>query len=111
MNHNPANRVHSGERRVHMLNGEELSEGRGMFLRIIEIDLTGPHSLRLGFNNGVTKCVNLLPLLTGPLQEPSYFAQVVLDAQRGAVVWPNGTDFAAKTLYDLPEEGISAEEL
>ena len=79
-----------------------------MILRICEVRACGPHSLRLAFNDGTTKQVNVRPLLDGtifePLRDPTYFARVTLDSICGTVVWPNGADFAPEALHDLEEE-------
>ena len=68
-----------------------------MILRIIEALVCGPHSLRLTFNDGTTKQVNMHPLLDGaifaPLNDPAYFGSVALDSICGTVVWPNGAGF------------------
>lgn len=51
----------------------------------------------------------MTPLLDGPvfesLQDPEYFARVVVDPVCGTVAWPNGADFAPEALYELPDEG------
>ena len=79
-----------------------------MTLRIDEAEVCGKHSLRLAFNDGTRKRVNLLPLLDGPdyepVRNPSYFRRVVLDLVAGSVVWPDGADLAPQALYDLPAE-------
>jgi hypothetical protein len=80
-----------------------------MILHVIEVSVCGPHSLRLVFNDGTRKRVNLLPLLDGPifepLRDPVYFARVVVDPVVGTVVWPNEADLAPEALYELsPEE-------
>jgi hypothetical protein len=77
-------------------------------LHIIEAKVCGPHSLKLTFNDGTCKRVNVWPLLEGPifepLREPSYFARMVLDPVAGTVVWPNEADFAPEALYELEPE-------
>lgn len=74
-------------------------------LRITEATVAGPASLRLSFNDGATKVVDVTPLLKGPvfepLRNPEYFAQVNLDEVCGTVVWPNGADFAPEALHGL----------
>jgi hypothetical protein len=79
-----------------------------MILHIIEAEVCGPQSLRVTFNDGVSKRVNLKPLLYGPVFEPllnpGYFARVVVDPDCRTVVWPNGADLAPEALWDLPEE-------
>jgi hypothetical protein len=76
-----------------------------MILHITEVTVCGPQLLRLRFNDGARKTVNVSPLLTGPifepLRDPAYFARVVLDEVCGTVVWPNGADFAPEALHEL----------
>ena len=79
-----------------------------MILHILEAELCGPHSLRLLFNDGTYKRVDVSPLLEGhifePLHDAAYFARVVVDPVGGTVVWPNGADFAPEALHELPTE-------
>ena len=78
-----------------------------MILRIVAVQVCGPRHLDLTFNNGVRKCVDVAPLLDGPIFEPlrssNYFSQACLDAESGTVVWPNGADFAPESLFELSE--------
>lgn len=62
--------------------------------------------LRLTFADGLVGEVDLGDRLSGdlgpvfqPLRDPSYFAQVSVDAELGAIVWPNGADFAPDVLH------------
>jgi hypothetical protein len=79
-----------------------------MIPHVVAVEVSGPHSVRLKFRDGVRKRVNLLPLLKGPifraLHDPDYFGQVLLDPVAGTIVWPNGADIAPETLYSMPEE-------
>ena len=76
-----------------------------MILRITDAQVSGEHSLRLTFNDGPEKTVDVAPLLEGivfePLKVPDYFAFVELDPVCGTVVWPNGADFAPEALHQL----------
>jgi hypothetical protein len=76
-----------------------------MILRVTEAEVCGPQLLRLAFNDGTRKTVNVRSLLVGPvfqpLHDPGFFAQVVLDRVCGTVVWPNGADFAPEALHEL----------
>ncbi len=80
---------------------------RRRILRIESAKLVGAHALLLGFNDGATRRVDLLPVLTGPvflpLRDPEFFSRVTLDPVAGTVVWPNGADFAPEYLRNLPE--------
>jgi hypothetical protein len=76
-----------------------------MILRVVEAEVAGQHLLRLAFNDGTRKTVDVEPLLTGrifePLRDPAYFAQAELDRVCGTVTWPNGADFAPEALHEL----------
>lgn len=75
---------------------------------VVSSEVRGPHSLRLTFEDGSSKRVNLRPYLNGPVFEPvpdpGHFARVFVDSQLGTIVWPHGADFAPETLYELPDE-------
>lgn len=74
--------------------------------RIRSVEVLAPHNLRLVFEDGVTKCVDVRPLLRGPvfepLLDPEAFGRVTLDPVAGTVVWSNGADLAPEALYALP---------
>jgi hypothetical protein len=76
-----------------------------MILRALEASVAGPTLLRLAFNNGTRKVVDVGPLLSGPVFEPlrdsAHLARVELDSVCGTVVWPNGADFAPDALHEL----------
>jgi Protein of unknown function (DUF2442) len=76
-----------------------------MILRIVEAEVSREHLLRLTFNDGTRKTVDVGPLLSGPvfepLRDPGYFARAVVDPVCGTVVWPNGVDFAPEALREL----------
>jgi len=75
---------------------------------VVSATVAGPHSLRLTFDDGLSKTVDLAPFLRGPVfepvQDPAYFARVFVDPELGTIVWPNEADFAPETLYELPDE-------
>ncbi len=79
-----------------------------MIVHVTDVETCGGYSLRLTFDNGARRKVNLEPLLKGPVFEPlltlEYFERVILDPLGGTVVWPNGADIAPETLYELPNE-------
>jgi hypothetical protein len=83
-----------------------------MIRRIRSVSVCGPHSLRVTFNDGKRKRVNLLPLLEGPifrsLRDPAYFEKVSLDTTAGTIVWPNGADLAPEALFQLPTERVTS---
>lgn len=77
-------------------------------LRITDMEHVGTYSLKVTFNDGTIKRVNLRPLLWGevfePLRDPDRFSDVYLDEELDTIAWPNGADFAPEALYDLEEE-------
>jgi hypothetical protein len=79
-----------------------------MIVHILEAEPCGAQSLRLLFDDGTRKRVNVARFLEGPifepLRDPAYFARVTVDPVGGTVVWPNVADFAPETLHDLPAE-------
>ena len=76
-----------------------------MILRITKLQVVGSHLLKLEFNDGTKKTVDVDSLLSGPvfepLKDPKYFARVALDPVSGTTVWPNGADFAPEALHAL----------
>ncbi len=70
---------------------------------VVEIKVTGPHSLDITFSDGTSKEVDLELELYGevfePLRDPAFFAQAAVDPELGTVVWPNGADFSPEFLY------------
>ena len=76
-----------------------------MILHVVTAEVCGQHLLRLAFNDGTHKTVDVGPLLSGPIFEPlrdqAYFARAELDPVCGTVVWPNGADFAPDALHEL----------
>mgnify|MGYP001019810751 CR=1 FL=1 len=73
---------------------------------ITAVEYLGGHRLRLTFADGLVGDVDLADRFTapngpvfGPLEDPTYFAQVVVDAELGTVVWPNGADLAPDALH------------
>ena len=76
-------------------------------LRILEAEVVGPHVIRVEFNDGSERVVDVRPLLRGPVFEPlhdaAYFARAVLDPVCGTVVWPNGADLAPEALQALAD--------
>lgn len=65
--------------------------------------------LRLTFADGCRGEVDVFDRMRGPVFEaartPEGFAQVVVDAESGTVVWPGGADIAPDTLYERIRTG------
>ncbi|MGQ0815376.1 MAG: DUF2442 domain-containing protein [Gemmatimonadota bacterium] len=76
-------------------------------LHVIEVAHRGEYNVRVTFNNGVVKDVDLRAELHGevfePLRDPEYFARVRVSPETGTIEWPNGADFAPEFLFDTGE--------
>ena len=71
---------------------------------IKHVEVIGDHALRLVFEDGAIREVDLTLMLAGelygPLRDPDFFKQVRLDSEVHTVVWPNDADFDPETLYN-----------
>jgi hypothetical protein len=76
----------------------------GMTLRITAAQPLDGHNLRLTFNDGLVRDVDVSSLLHGalgePLRDPEYFRQVRVDENSRTIVWPNGLDPDPDMLHD-----------
>jgi hypothetical protein len=76
-----------------------------IFLHLTNSVYLEDYKLQLTFNNGVVKVVDLHDELYGevfePLQEISFFKQVVVNEETNTIEWPNGADFAPEFLYEI----------
>ena len=74
-----------------------------MFLEVTHAEYLEGYKLRLTFNNGVTKVVDLYSSLAGevfaPLKDIEYFKRFSI--KFNTVEWENGADFAPEYLYEL----------
>ena len=74
-------------------------------LKITDIDYLQDYSLKIEFNDGVVKIVDLRPHLKGPvfgkLLDKDLFVQYGI--VRGTIEWANGLDFAPEFLYKIGE--------
>lgn len=72
-------------------------------LRVIDVDYIKDYTLRLKFNNGVTKIVDLKPYLKGEvfgeLMDTDKFIQFALTTS--TIEWANGADLAPEFLYEI----------
>lgn len=75
--------------------------------RITAVECIPPYSLRLRFDDGLERVVDLSPVLEGelygPLRDPAYFRRVTLNPEIHTVEWPNGADFDPAVLHDWPD--------
>jgi Protein of unknown function (DUF2442) len=79
-----------------------------MFLHVDGVTYLAPYRLRVQFDNGITKDVDLSSELYGevfePLRDEDFFRRVVVNAETRTIEWPNGADFAPEFLYELGKE-------
>mgnify|MGYP002777029272 CR=1 FL=1 len=83
-------------------------------IRIVRLETLAPTTLRLTFDDGVVKMLDVRPFisdnpLTAPLADPAYFAQPALYPRGRGVYWPNDYDMCPDWLrYHAPaiEESV-----
>jgi len=79
-----------------------------MFLHVTSVTYLGKYQLRLTFDDGITKDVNLRDELYGevfePLKDEGFFRQVKVNIDTNTIEWPNGADFAPEFLYEVGQE-------
>ena len=72
--------------------------------RIISVEPLQGFVLRLRFEDGIEREVDLESDLCGPIfeplrEDPALFRQVRVDNELGAIVWPNGADMDPDVLH------------
>jgi hypothetical protein len=76
-----------------------------MFLHIDQVSYLGDYRLRLWFNDGQVKDVDLKADLYGeifePLRNQELFQQVKVNPDTKTLEWPNGADFAPEYLSEI----------
>jgi hypothetical protein len=76
-----------------------------MFLHVDQVHPLDGYTLRLEFNDGTTKDVDLSGELHGevfePLKDAGFFRRVVVNSETGTIEWPNGADFAPEFLHEI----------
>jgi hypothetical protein len=69
--------------------------------RVTNVEVRPPYGLRLTFDDGLARDVDLADELWGPvfepLRDPAFFAEVFVD--HGTVAWPNGLDLDPLVLH------------
>lgn len=77
--------------------------------RVSSFQKIAPFTLRVQFDDGACQIIDFRPVLKGelygPLQELTFFDQVVIDPEVHTLVWPNGADFDPAILHNWPEAG------
>jgi hypothetical protein len=72
--------------------------------RITSVEPLGKFVLRLAFDDGTTREIDIGDELWGPVFEPLHrdpqlFQQVRVDEELGTIVWPNGADMDPDVLH------------
>ena len=79
-----------------------------MFLHVTKIEYLEKYRLRLEFDDGTAREVDLENELYGevfePLKDLDLFKQVYLNPDTKTVEWPNGADFAPEFLHEIGED-------
>jgi hypothetical protein len=69
--------------------------------KVTTVEVLPPYRLRLTFDDGLQRDVDLTDDLWGqmfePLKDPAFFGQVFID--HGTVAWPNGLDLDPLVLH------------
>jgi hypothetical protein len=76
-----------------------------MFIHVERAVFENGYRLRLTFNDGAVKTIDLTRELDGPvfepLRDPKLFRQVAVNLATGTIEWPNGADMAPEFLYEI----------
>lgn len=79
-----------------------------MFLHVTDVTYLVDYKLRLEFNNGEVRDVDLKDELYGeifaPLRDMTLFKKVAVNPDTNTIEWPNGADFAPEFLYEIGQE-------
>jgi len=72
---------------------------------VTDVSYLEDYRLRVFFEDGTSKVVDLQPYLDGPifepLKNPDFFRQVSVNPDIDTIVWPNDADFAPEFLYEI----------
>lgn len=74
--------------------------------RVTAVEVRAPFVVALWFTDGSEGVVDLAPWIRGrqgvftELQDPAYFAKVMVDREAGTIVWPNGVDLDPDMLFE-----------
>ena len=75
---------------------------------VVEAAYADGYRIRVQFEDGQEKLVDLAPHLGGPLYQPlrdlAYFRRFQVSKDIDTVVWPNGADFSPDFLYEIGTE-------
>lgn len=71
---------------------------------IVAVEVVSEHALRVVFDDGAVREVDLGGQLDGPvfepLRDPTEFAKARVDSESGTVTWPTGADLDPIAIYE-----------
>ncbi len=72
---------------------------------VIGVSVLSDYRVRLRFDDGQERDVDLRPFLSGPVFEPlirdrALFERVRVDPELGTIAWPNGADIDPDVLHE-----------
>ena len=77
--------------------------------RVRSFEIVGPFTVKVDFDDGVSRTIDFRPVLQGelygPLCDPELFNRLEIDPEVHTLVWPNGADFDPATLHNWPDLG------
>ena len=75
---------------------------------VIEASYLGGYKLKVRFDNGESKVVDLQPHIDGPIFEPlkdlDFFRSFYVNHDIDTIVWPNNADFSPDFLYEIGQK-------
>jgi len=75
---------------------------------VINADYLGGYKLKIRFDNGEDKIVDLQQHIEGPifepLKDPVFFKSFSVNHDIDTIVWPNNADFSPDFLYEIGRE-------
>ncbi len=79
---------------------------------VTEARHVGEYKIKIKFDNGESRVVDLQPHLDGPVFEPlrdqSYFKTFYVSKDLDTVVWPNHADFSPDFLYEIGSKAMES---
>ena len=88
---------------------------KDLLLHVVSVEYLDNYQLKLTFNNGIERIVDLEQELYGeifePLKDKSLFQKVFVTSR--TIEWPNGADFAPEFLFEiaLDKKSVSKSDL
>jgi Protein of unknown function (DUF2442) len=84
-------------------------------VHVTSVEVLEGFTLRLSFDDGTTRDLDVRKLLRGPIfqplrNDPDLFRQVKVDEELGTIVWPNGADIDPVVLHGSAEPAWKEDE-